>query len=114
MKGSALYESESKLLKAADLAGREHELKIESVEVVKFTDGDKLGVRFIGRQKGLALNKTNYSVIANALTDETDNWIGKSIIIYPTVTDYQGTPTPCIRVRPVLEKADFKDDTIPW
>lgn len=109
MKGSTLYESESKLLKAADLAGREHELSIESVEIVEFSDGKKLGLRFVGKQKGLALNKTNYAVIANALSDETDNWIGKSIIIYPTVTDYQGTPTPCIRVRPVLPKATDSD-----
>lgn len=113
MKGSSLYESESKLLKAADLANREHELTIESVEVIKFTDGDKLGLRFVGKQKGLALNKTNYSVIATALGDETDLWHGKSIIIYPTVTDYQGTPTPCIRVRPVLQKASL-DEEIPF
>lgn len=114
MKADDLYKSKSDSLKAADLANKEHRLRIGSVETVSFDEGTKLLVRFQGKQKGLVLNKTNYAVIAAQFGNETDHWINKEIIIYPTVTEMKGQgQVPCIRVRPAVQAAT-PDDDIPW
>ena len=45
---------------------------------------------FRDHQKGLVLNKTNATTIAAVHGDETDNWIGKELEIFPTTTEFRG------------------------
>ena len=47
------------------------------------------------------LNKTNANTIADIFGEETDNWYGHPIEVYPSETDYQGKRVACIRVRAV-------------
>jgi hypothetical protein len=54
-----------------------------------------------GREKKpLALNSTNCKVIAAMYGNDTADWAGKRITLYPTTTSMAGETVDCIRVRP--------------
>lgn len=54
-----------------------------------------------GREKKpLALNATNCKAIAAMYGNDTADWVGKRITIYPTTTQMAGETVECIRVRP--------------
>ena len=89
----------SDYLKAADLNGKAVRVTIESVEVVKVGDDQKPVLRFQGKDRGLILNKTNAARIVEATgSDETDEWTGWSIVLYPTKVDYAGKRVDAIRI----------------
>jgi len=92
----------SKWLCAADLQGREFPLTItEFTQMDVQSDGIlKPVLRFGGATKMLILNVTNFGVIADMHGDETDNWLGKTITLFATVTQYAGKQVDCIRIRP--------------
>ena len=56
-------------------------------------------IYFRGKEKGLVCNATNYDVIADAYGDETDDWAGQPIELYPTKVPFKGQLTDAIRVR---------------
>jgi len=89
----------SDYLKAADLQGRDVTATMDRVEMREFGGDCKPALFFEGKQRFLILNKTNSATIADAYGDETDNWAGKQIILFPTTTDYQGRRVDAIRVR---------------
>lgn len=106
-------------LKAADLKGKEIKAEIEGFEVVEFNNDSgkekKLVLSFTKTDKTLVLNKTNSKAIESGFGGDIEGWIGKSIFIYPTTTDFGGQTVDCIRVRPELPSAEFEDDqTIPF
>jgi hypothetical protein len=80
----------STYLKAADLQGQQVTVKIDRVELDEIGGEHKPIVYFQGKQRGLVLNKTNANAIAQAYGDDTDNWHGGDVIMYPTMVDYQG------------------------
>ena len=59
----------------------------------------KLVVWFTNDERGLVLNKTNNRTIRGAFGDDTANWVGKIIVVFPTMTDLRGKMTPALRVR---------------
>lgn len=61
-------------------------------------DEHKPVLYFVGKTKGLVMNKTNASTIAEAYGDDTDQWVNQPLTIYPTTTDYAGKRVACIRV----------------
>lgn len=71
---------------------------IEAVKLVKFDNGDKLEIRFAGKQKTLISNRTNSGRIAAMFGDETDFWIGKQISLNREMCDFMGDQVACIRV----------------
>lgn len=92
-------------LYAYDLDGREVTVQIERVyagELIgeKGRKSKKPMIKFVGKDKKLAINKTNGKVIAAMYGKDTDNWAGKWIAIYPTTTEFGGETVECIRVRP--------------
>ena len=89
----------SKYIKASDLGGQNHQLVISNAGMEDVGDDRRLVLYFQGREKGLVCNKTNGTKIGDAYGDDTDFWIGKSIVIFPSVTDYQGKEVDCIRVQ---------------
>lgn len=90
----------SKYVKAADLQDRAHLLTIRAVTMEDVGGGDtKPVLYFQNAEKGVVLNRTNAETIAFCYTDETDNWIGKQIEVYPDTTHFQGKLVPCVRVR---------------
>jgi hypothetical protein len=101
---------DKEFLFAFDLGGRE-----VTVTIDRCTAGQIVGeqgrkskkpmLSFVGKQKKLALNKTNGKIIASLYGAETNNWAGKSIIIYPTTTTFGSETVECIRVKPVVPPA---------
>lgn len=89
----------SKYLSAADLSGGNVRVVMQHVEMEKLGDDTKPVLYFKGKQKGLALNKTNSRTIADAYGDEMDEWNGNEIILFPVMTDFQGKTVEAIRVR---------------
>lgn len=108
----------SKFLKAEDLQGREVELTIASCVIEQMGDGEhKPCLSFRGKEKALVLNKTNANAIIGQMgSDETNDWIGKTIKIYPTQVDFAGRQVAAIRVR--VEQPDItpvaEGDDIPF
>jgi hypothetical protein len=64
----------SEYLKASDLMGRTVKVTMSHVEMREVGDGPKPILHFVGKEKGLVLNKTNSNNITAAYGDETDNW----------------------------------------
>jgi hypothetical protein len=89
----------SNYLKAADLQGRNVPVVIDKVVMELIADEHKPVVYFQNHERGLVLNKTNANNIAFTYGDETDDWIGKEIILYPTIVDFQGRSVDAIRVK---------------
>lgn len=89
----------SNWLKAEDLKGHSVKVVIDSVVMEDIGDKEKPVVYFRDKQKGIVLNKTNASMIAEYYGDDSDGWIGKEIELYPDKVAYQGKIVPCIRVR---------------
>ena len=110
MKTTDVYASESRYLRADDLRGREVEVTIAGAETVDLSDGKtKIALSFTGKEKLLVLNVTNARAIEDVLGDETDQWVGHRIVLFPTRVDFQGQRVPAIRVRvPQPGLADVK------
>ena len=103
----------SNYLKASDLQGKLVKVKIQGCTVEDIGDDKKPVLRFSGKAKGLALNKTNAGIIASAYGQETDGWNGKEIELRPDKTQFQGQLVDCIRVQ-VPAVAAGPDDPIPF
>lgn len=93
----------SKYVKAADLNGKTITLVIHELRIEKMGHGpeeERKPVLYFERAtKGLVLNRTNAMIIAGLYGDESDNWPGKRIAIYPTKVRAFGSMQDCIRVR---------------
>lgn len=90
----------SNYLKAADLQGRtiKATISVVQIEPVGQDKENKPVVYFVGKEKGLVLNKTNGMMIAYVFGDDTDDWGGAEIELYPTMTSFAGKPVEAIRV----------------
>jgi hypothetical protein len=102
MKVSQVFQS--KHLSAADVEDGDLEVVIASVGIEQFDDGNKLLVKFQNMDKGLVANKTNSNRIALLYGDDTDEWVGREIVLYQDMVDMQGKTTKAIRVRGPAKK----------
>ena len=88
-------------LKAADLQGKRVSVVIERVDLEDIGGDQKPVLHFRGKTRGVVLNKTNANAIwAINGSDDTDEWPGTSIVLFPSKTDFQGKRVDCIRVDP--------------
>lgn len=97
MKISAAFPSD--YLKAADLQDRNVLIKMDRVEMQKIGDDSKPVLYFMGKDKGLVLNKTNATNISVVYGDDTSDWHGQEIVLFPAMVDYQGKSVEAIRIR---------------
>ena len=76
-------------------------IKSITVEAVKSQEGteDKVIVRFDKAKKAMILNKTNATTIAKRYGNDTEEWIGQEVVLYPTTCQAFGAEHECIRVR---------------
>ena len=96
-------------LKAADLGGRAVQARINIVTAEDFDEGQKLVLHFAGKEQGMVLNKTNTSVVMDLYGDETDDWVGKVVEVFPTKVDYGGKLVDALRLRqPVAPAAPLE------
>ena len=99
---------ESTYFKAADLAD-EIRLKMKNVTEEKMADGEvKLTVWFTNDKRGLVLNRTNNRTIRAAYGDPVEGWVGKIIVLFPTVAEFRGKMGPALRVRIPTPKDGYK------
>jgi hypothetical protein len=89
----------STFLKADDLQGRRVTVQIDNVTIEELGDERKPVLHFIGKDRGLVLNKTNAAMVTEiAGSDDTDDWHGVSVVLYPTRVDFQGKRVDAIRI----------------
>ena len=106
MKVSELYQSP--YIKAEDLNGKAHRVKVAEVGIETFTDmktqkeQSKLVLYFEGRKKALPLNKTQASAAAAVLGDDVGLWVGHELIISPGMT-HNGQSTVVVSGSPVAQ-----------
>ncbi len=122
MKMTEMYPSS--FLKAEDLQGKKVRLTVAGVAMEKLGDDTKPVMSFKGTDKKFVLNRTNASMMCELFGDESGDWIGKPIMLYPTKTNYQGKMVPCLRVDkapPLPGQApepappeDFSDGEVPF
>ena len=94
----------SKFLVAGDLNGKSIALKIlrAPIETLKNKNGEdtKTVLYFKGAKKSLPLNRTNWDSVADITgEDDSDNWAGHQIELYPTTTQFGSDVVDCIRIR---------------
>lgn len=102
MKSGEVYPS--KYLKAEDLGDDEPIVTIEKVVLEELESKDrgkqtKPVAYFKGLEKGLVINKTNWSIIAKQHGDESDDWVGKQIILFVMDVEAFGEMVSAIRVK---------------
>jgi hypothetical protein len=99
----------SKYLKAGDCEEADLILTIANVKFEELGQGDKAETKpviyFDEAEKGLVLNKTNATTIAELHGRTTEQWIGKRIAIYATEVEMGGKVSMGIRVRLRAPKA---------
>lgn len=106
-----------------DLGGRDVTVTIDHVKGGELTGtGGKKSkkpiVYFEGKDRGLALCKTNGNIIAALYgTADTREWKGKRITLYPAKTMFGGKEVDCIRIRNVIppegKKRDAQNEATP-
>lgn len=111
---------DAKWVKAWDLGGKARVVTIEKVEPGFIEDKqkgkkDRLPiVWFKGAKKPLGFNKTNSKTVANMYGKNTEDWIGKSVTIYPTTCQVGADPNvDCIRIKPEPPKGKAEDMPAP-
>jgi hypothetical protein len=91
----------SKYLKAETFKG-EQKFRIKTVTAEDVGVGDakerKLIVWFTNDEHGLILNRTNNRTLREAFGDDTEGWVRKIIVIYPTMVDMRGKQTKALRI----------------
>ncbi len=122
----------SRFLKEADLGGEPLEVEIERAPQEELGSGankeEKTTLYFRGMSKALPLNMTNWDSVAAIAGDDTIEWRGHRVELYPDTTTLRGSTVPCIRIRAPRQKdllqkpkpkpqtppADAMDDDIPF
>lgn len=89
----------SNYVKASDLQDKNVLVVISHVAMEDIGDDNKPVLYFQGKDKGMVMNKTNANNIATVYGDDTEDWTGKEIVLFPAMVDFQGRTVPAIRVR---------------
>jgi hypothetical protein len=59
---------------------------------------------FVGKKKGLPLNRVNWDSVADICGDDTEDWPGGQITLCPAKTEMAGKSVDCIRINEPNEK----------
>ena len=92
----------SRFLAADDLQGKAVQVTIQDAGIEAIGQGadmdHKIVLTFAGKKKQMVCNKTNARTIAELYGDDTDQWLGKPIIIAPREVEFQGNMVWALRV----------------
>lgn len=94
----------SKYIAAADLQGRFISATISHVTMEKMGDDMKPVLWFVGKQKGLTINKTKKTILVDAFGPETTAWAGKQVSLRPVKTTFQGKLVDAIDLQPAVQQ----------
>ena len=125
----------TRFLSAADLKGKAITVTIQSTtrETLKSPEGkesEKTVLHFVCAKKGLPLNLTNWDTVAEICGEDSDDWPGGRLTLYPTKVQMGGKMVDAVRIRrpeddlpmtkvasppaPKPSAAEEIDDTIPF
>ena len=101
---------DGKYLKASDVPeGKELHLEIDRIAIEQVGEGSdqqaKAVCYFIGKERGLVLNRTNAEALIARYGDDTEAMSGQPILLFRTTTSFQGKTVPCLRLRAPAESA---------
>jgi hypothetical protein len=90
----------SKFLNSTNLTSeRKFKIKAVTAELIGDEKQRKPVLWFTNDERGLILNATNRRTLMGAFGDNMEDWVGKVIVIFPTMTDLRGKMVPALRVR---------------
>lgn len=91
----------SKYLRGDDIGEAEVAVIIADVvpEIVVEGEDPKPVMYFKGKEKGMVINSGNWDALAYAYGDESDNWKGKSAVIYTIIGTFQGKTGHWLRIK---------------
>jgi hypothetical protein len=102
----------SKWLAASDLDDSDRTLTVRDVTQEIVGQGEeaesKYVVYFRETEKGLVLNKTNATSLGSCLGDDTDDWVGQRVVLYPTQVQFNSKMVDAIRVKEKATKVANK------
>ena len=119
----------SNYIKASDLNGQQPTVTIDRVEFEPVGQQREMKpiLYFVGKEKGMVLNKTNSKKIAEiAGSPDTDDWRGVHVKLFSTEVDFQGETVEAIRIKapnaakakpkpePTMDRDDVFDDSVPF
>jgi hypothetical protein len=88
-----------KYLRASDLQGKRIRVTIEAVTLDKVGDNRRLVLRFVGKERGMVVNKTNMNTLALLTrSKETDDWVGWRITLFQGWAQFQGNNVAALRI----------------
>lgn len=92
----------SKYLKASDIPEEGQTVIISAIEEEEVGRDKEMRpvLYFEGEEKGIVLNKTNATNISKLYGYETDDWVGKKVLLGTAWVDFNGQSTEGIRVYP--------------
>src|SRR5262245_17147533 len=88
----------SDYLKADDMAGKSARVVISDVEDVEFDKGLKPVLSFEGKKKRLVVNATNFDILCAGISNNTNDWVGRTITLRGEKTSFRGKLVGSIRV----------------
>lgn len=93
-----------------DLEGQDLVLTITTAEIVKFKEKDgyekkKILLKFKERKEAMILNLTNRETLVDLYGDDTEDWEGKRITVYPTKVLFEGKKVGCVRIKDEVPKS---------
>jgi hypothetical protein len=91
---------QSEYLRADDWAGKSQRTIITAVDDVEFEKGLKPVLTLKGLDKKLVINATNYDILADAFGNNTNKWVGHSIVLEGIKISFEGKRLGSIRVNP--------------
>jgi len=113
------FKTESKYFRASDFS-KEIICTVESVDSCEFKNDDgsaavKPVLHFQDMPQALVLNKTNFTALSLMFGEDTNDWIGAKVSLYPSRVDFKGKVMPTIKVKRTPTKANnnatpFNDD----
>ena len=104
----------SKYLKADDLGSQRITLTVMAVTMEDIGDKEfKLVMRFMGKDKGMVLNKTNATICGTVWGDETDAWQGKQLELYAQPVMFNGRQVMGLAVAPLLQQRQVEPQSAP-
>jgi hypothetical protein len=93
----------SKYIKADDIGHHRLNVTVRIVTIEDIADKEfKPVMYFMGKDKGMVINKTNAGICAAVWGDETDHWQGKALELFAQPVMFQGRQVMGLAVSPVM------------
>jgi hypothetical protein len=116
---SKMFETESNYLKAADYPDMNKTLHIEGTgtDTLNNPDGsskDVVWIKLKGASKPMVLSLTNGRMLVGHLGANSDDWIGKKVLLTTKQYNIEGKNTRGWVMMPIVEGKNEMDDEIPF